>query len=162
LVKPSPFNFSEDRYDPAFRKTEMSNLEQAIQLATSLHAGQVDKAGKDYITHPLRVMNSVEGETEKIVAVLHDTLEDTGITFEELENLFGTAVAAAVKALSRSEHEEYFDFIDRVKQNPIAIRVKIADLQDNLDLSRLELITEQDLKRSEKYRKALCILKEIA
>jgi (p)ppGpp synthase/HD superfamily hydrolase len=138
----------------------MSKLAEAIQLATKLHAGQVDKAGKDYITHPLRVMSSVEGETEKIVAVLHDTLEDTSITFEELENLFGSAVANTVKTLSKLENEDYFDFIDRVKQNPVAVKVKIADIKDNLDLSRLKTITERDLVRFEKYQKALLKLKE--
>lgn len=139
----------------------MSKLEQAIQLATQLHAGQVDKAGKDYIEHPLRVMHSVNGDTEKIVAVLHDTLEDTAITFEELENLFGSVIASAVKTLSKAEGEDYFDFIKRVKQNPIAVTVKVADLQDNLDASRLETITEKDLKRFEKYQKALRLLNEV-
>jgi (p)ppGpp synthase/HD superfamily hydrolase len=138
----------------------MSKLEQAIQLATKLHAGQVDKAGKDYITHPLRVMNSVEGETEKIAAVLHDTLEDTSITFEELENLFGHAVAATVRTLSKLENEDYFDFINRVKQNPVAVKVKIADIKDNMDLSRLKTITDRDLERLEKYQKALSLLTE--
>ncbi len=138
----------------------MSKLEQAIQLATKLHSKQVDKAGRNYIEHPLRVMNAVEGETEKIVAVLHDTLEDTAITFEALEDSFGFVVASAVKTLSKTENEDYFEFIDRIKQNAIATKVKIADLQDNSDLSRLETVTEQDLNRREKYQKALRILKE--
>jgi (p)ppGpp synthase/HD superfamily hydrolase len=137
---------------------EVSKLEQAIRLATHLHAGQVDKAGKDYIEHPLRVMNSVEGETEKIVAVLHDTLEDTTITLEELEHLFGPVVALAIKALTREEDEDYFGFIHRVKTNEIAVQVKIADLNDNLDLGRLEQVSDRDLKQNAKYEKALKIL----
>ena len=136
----------------------MSQLEQAIELATKLHAGQVDKAGQDYIHHPLRVMNAVAGEVEKIVAVLHDTLEDTPITFEELEHIFGEAIATAVQALSRLEGEDYFDFIKRVKQNSVAVTVKIADLQDNMDLSRIATISEQDIARQEKYQQALSIL----
>ncbi|MBD1911467.1 MULTISPECIES: HD domain-containing protein [unclassified Leptolyngbya] len=136
----------------------MQKLEQAIQLATRLHAGQVDKAGEDYIQHPLRVMNAVEGETTKIVAVLHDTLEDTPITFEELEGQFGSDVASAVQALTRLEGEDYFDFIERVKQNAIATTVKIADLKDNMNLSRMATITEKDLARHEKYKKALQLL----
>ncbi|UBF25477.1 HD domain-containing protein [Kovacikia minuta CCNUW1] len=135
-----------------------SKLEEAVELATQLHSGQVDKAGKDYIEHPLRVMGLVEGETEKIIAVLHDTLEDTHITFEALEARFGTTVAVAVKTLSRLEGEDYFEFIQRVKQNPIAATVKIADLQDNMNLSRLQTVTEADLIRNEKYQKALSLL----
>lgn len=136
----------------------MQKLEQAIQLATRLHAGQVDKAGEDYIQHPLRVMNGVEGETAKIVAVLHDTLEDTDITFEELETTFGQEIAIAVQTLSRLEGEDYFDFIERVKGNAIAIKVKIADLKDNMNLNRIATITEKDLIRIEKYKKALQLL----
>jgi len=138
----------------------MSKLEEAIQLATQLHKGQVDKAGADYITHPLRVMNAVTGETQKIVAVLHDTLEDTPITFQELEQQFGEAIAQAIAALSRQEQEDYFDFIERVKQNPIALQVKIADLQDNMNLSRLKTVTQKDLDRIAKYQKALQMLQE--
>lgn len=139
----------------------MTRLEQAIELATRLHLGQVDKAGKPYIGHPLRVMNAVEGETAKIVAVLHDTVEDTPLTVEEVETLFGTEVAVAVQALSKAEDEDYFDFIDRVLQNPISIQVKIADIQDNMDLSRLATVTDRDLKRLERYRKALDILQKL-
>lgn len=136
----------------------MSKLEQAIQLATKLHDGQVDKAGERYIEHPLRVMNSVDGETEKIVAVLHDTVEDTSVTMAELEDLFGSLVASAVEALTRLAGEDYFDFINRVKQNPIAAKVKVADIKDNMNLTRLNTISDQDLKRNEKYKKALSIL----
>jgi len=138
----------------------MNRLEQAIQLATQLHAGQVDKAGEDYIHHPLRVMRAVEGETAKIVAVLHDTLEDTAMTLPELENTFGLEVAQVVHTLTRSPGEDYFDFIQRVKGNAIARAVKIADLHDNMNLSRLPAITEKDLARNEKYRKALALLGE--
>ena len=135
-----------------------AKLTQAIHLATSYHEGQVDKAGKPYIEHPLRVMNAVEGETEKIVAVLHDTLEDTDITLGEIESDFGAEVAAAILALTRNKDEDYFDFICRVKGNAIATKVKIADLQDNMDLSRLPAVTEQDRLRTSKYEKALTVL----
>lgn len=136
----------------------MVKLEQAIALATTLHAGQVDKAGQAYIHHPLRVMNTVNSETEKIVAVLHDTLEDTPVTVEQLEHLFGEAIASTVKTLSRLDGEDYFDFIERIKQDAVAVTVKIADLQDNMDLSRLATITAQDLARQKKYQQALDIL----
>lgn len=138
----------------------MSKLEQAIQLATKLHKGQVDKAGKSYIEHLLRVMNAVEGETAKTIAVLHDTLEDTNITFAELESLFGTVVASAIRTLSRRGSEDYFDFINRVKEDSIAVKVKIADLEDNMDLSRLKEASKSDLERNTRYQKALRILKK--
>jgi len=138
----------------------MKKLEQAIQLATRLHAGQVDKAGEDYIQHPLRVMQAVDGETAKIVAVLHDTLEDTAIALSDLEESFGSEVAAAVQALTRSPEEDYFDFIRRVKQNAIATAVKVADLHDNMNLSRLPTVTEKDMARYAKYQKALELLQE--
>lgn len=142
------------------QSSTQANLAQAIHLATQLHAGQVDKAGKDYIQHPLRVMDTVAGETEKIVAVLHDTLEDTSITFEELERQFGEIVANAVQTLSRLKQEDYFDFIERVKGNAIAAKVKIADLHDNMNLSRLNTVTQKDLDRVAKYQKALQMLQE--
>jgi GTP diphosphokinase / guanosine-3',5'-bis(diphosphate) 3'-diphosphatase len=135
-----------------------AKLEQAIQLATHLHAGQVDKAGKPYIEHPLRVMASVTEETEKIVAVLHDTLEDTSLTVEAIDHLFGPDVAFAVKALSKLDGEDYFSFIKRVQLNAIAVKVKLADLKDNMDLSRLEKVTDRDLLRHAKYKEALKIL----
>lgn len=136
----------------------MSNLEEAVQLARELHAGQVDKAGEDYIEHVLRVMAAVEGDTTKMVAVLHDTLEDTAITLEELETRFGAVVAHAVQVLTRQEGEDYFDFIERIQQDPIARRVKLADLQDNMNLSRLTQVTETDLKRLKKYQRAFSLL----
>lgn len=135
-----------------------AKLTQAIHLAISYHRGQVDKAGKPYIEHPLRVMDAVEGETEKIVAVLHDTLEDTGITLEEIESGFGSEVTAAIVALTRNTDEDYFEFICRVKGDAIATKVKIADLQDNMNLSRLPVVTEQDRLRTSKYEKALTVL----
>lgn len=135
-----------------------AKLIQAIHLATAYHQGQVDKAGKPYIEHPLRVMHAVAGETEKIVAVLHDTLEDTAITLEEIESGFGTEVAAAIVALTKNKDEDYFDFIQQVKGNAIATKVKIADLQDNMDLSRLPVVTAQDRIRTSKYEKALAML----
>lgn len=135
-------------------------LKEAIHLATSCHKGQVDKAGKPYIEHPMRVMSAVAGEVEKIVAVLHDTLEDTAITLEELESRFGTEVTEALVALTKNKDEDYFDFIQRVKENEIAVKVKIADLKDNMDLNRLSVVTEKDQTRQVKYEKALAMLLE--
>lgn len=130
-------------------------LEQAIALATQLHQGATDKGGHPYINHPLRVMAAVEGEDDKIAAVLHDAIEDAGLTRERIAELFGIEVANAVEALSRRDGESYSQFIERVATNPIAVRVKTADLKDNMDLSRIPNPGERDYQRNRKYAKAL-------
>ncbi|MDQ0319993.1 hypothetical protein QO002_002131 [Pararhizobium capsulatum DSM 1112] len=112
----------------------MTDLNTAIQVATAAHAGQVDKSGQPYILHPLRVMLAMETEDERIVAVLHDILEDTPVTANDLywEHGFKPHVVEAVFALSRKPGEDYPDFIRRLAVNPLARSVKIADIKDNL------------------------------
>lgn len=134
-------------------------LEKAIRIASNAHFGQKDKAGKPYIFHPLRVMERCTGIDEKIIAVLHDTIEDTGITSDSLvSDGFPAYIVEAIQSLTRKETEPYDDFIQRVALNPLAIKVKIADLQDNLDLSRLSRITDSDFSRIDKYLKSLVYL----
>lgn len=134
----------------------MSTLERAIEIATQAHEGQVDKAGKPYIGHPLRVMEMGRTVEEKIVGVLHDLVEDTPWTFEMLEaEGFSPEVIAALKCVTKiSEKENYDDFIDRVKKNPLAVAVKINDLTDNMDIRRLPYLSDKDVKRLKKYLKA--------
>ena len=134
----------------------MSTLERAIEIATEAHQGQFDKAGRDYIGHPLRVMEMGKTENEKIVGVLHDVIEDTDWTFERLaEEGFSDEVIAALKCVTKtSENENYDDFIDRVKKNPLAAAVKINDLTDNMDIRRLPYLSDKDVKRLKKYLKA--------
>ena len=135
-------------------------LEKAIAIAVNAHIGQVDKAGKAYILHPLRLMMKMDIEEAMIVAVLHDTVEDTNVTIESLrQEGFSENILAAVEAVTRKEGEPYVDFIQRIKPNPLATKVKIADLEDNSDLSRLDNPTEKDLKRNEKYIAALASLR---
>ncbi|MBR5422817.1 MAG: bifunctional (p)ppGpp synthetase/guanosine-3',5'-bis(diphosphate) 3'-pyrophosphohydrolase [Clostridia bacterium] len=129
-------------------------LQLALALASYAHEGQADKAGKPYITHPLAVSEMVEGEDRKIVALLHDVLEDTFVTEATLRNLFGDEITDAVCAVSRNENESYEEFIVRAGQNELARAVKLADLKHNMDVSRLPEITERDLQRLEKYKKA--------
>jgi hypothetical protein len=139
--------------------TTEKHLEKAIQIAVNAHFGQVDKAGKPYIFHPLRVMNACYTIDEKIVAILHDTIEDTGITEKTLvDSDFPAFIVDAILSLSRLENELYSDFICRVSLNPIAANVKIADLKDNLNVSRLPIVTEKDTERLNKYIKALDFL----
>ena len=134
----------------------MSTLERAIQIATEAHKGQLDKAGKDYIGHPLRVMEMGKTEEEKIVGVLHDVVEDGDWTFEALEaEGFSKEVISALRCVTKtSENENYDDFIERVKKNPLAVAVKINDLTDNMDIRRLPYLSDKDVKRLKKYLKA--------
>ena len=134
----------------------MSTLERAITIATEAHKGQFDKSGKDYIGHPLRVMEMGKTEEEKIVGVLHDVIEDTEWTFDKLaEEGFSQEVISALRCVTKlSENENYDDFIDRVKKNPLAVAVKINDLTDNMDIRRLPYLSDKDVKRLKKYLKA--------
>ena len=134
----------------------MSNLQRAIEIATEAHKGQYDKAGNDYIGHPLRVMEMGTTENEKIVGVLHDVVEDTDWTFEALAaEGFSEEVIAALRCVTKlSENENYDDFIERVKKNPLAVAVKINDLSDNMDIRRLPYLSDKDIKRLKKYLKA--------
>ena len=134
----------------------MSTLERAIEIATEAHKGQYDKAGNDYIGHPLRVMDMGRTEKEKIVGVLHDVVEDTEWTFAQLAaEGFAQEVIDALQCVTKlSENENYDDFIERVKKNPLATAVKINDLSDNMDIRRLPYLSDKDVKRLKKYLKA--------
>ncbi len=134
----------------------MSTLERAIAIATEAHKGQYDKAGNDYIGHPLRVMDMGRTEEEKIVGVLHDVVEDTEWTFAQLaDEGFSQEIIEALKCVTKiSENENYDDFIERVKKNPLATAVKINDLTDNMDIRRLPYLSDKDVKRLKKYLKA--------
>jgi len=136
----------------------MKDLMSALDLAAAAHAGQVDKAGQPYIDHPIRVAAHFSDETLGVIALLHDVVEDTPVTLERIAQEFGPDVAAEVEALTRREGESYAEFIRRVAQRPLARRVKIADLQDNLDLSRLPSLSERDWERVRRYREALAVL----
>jgi (p)ppGpp synthase/HD superfamily hydrolase len=141
----------------------MSTLHRAIEIAVAAHVGQTDKAGAPYILHPLRVMLSLEGDADRIVGVLHDVIEDCpGWTPERLrEEGFSEPILAALAHVTKlSENEDYTAFIARAGRNPIAARVKRADLLDNLDVRRLPVVTEKDGRRLSKYLAALAQLDE--
>lgn len=150
-------------YDEYVELTEEEYfLELARQLAKEYHKGQVDKAGVDYFNgHITSVVNGVDTVEEKIVAYLHDTAEDTKLTYVDLMVLdFSDRVINAVIALTKDKKESYKDYLKRVKANELATAVKLSDLTNNMDLSRLKQITEADKKRLEKYKKAYKYLKE--
>lgn len=131
-------------------------LNKAIEIATKAHEGQVDKAGQPYIGHPLRVMSMGSTDEEKIVGVLHDVVENSDWTFEQLiAEGFSTEIIKALRCVTKlSENEPYDKFIQRIKTNPLAVKVKINDLTDNMDIRRLTYISEKDIKRLRKYLKA--------
>ena len=135
-------------------------LEKALRIAVEAHAGQVDKSGKPYIFHPLRVCYRCFTDEEKVVALLHDTIEDTEVTAENLlSEGFPRNIVDAVLSVSRNENESYEDFVKRTRLNPLGRSVKLHDLEDNMDISRLEQVTEKDLGRLNKYIKAYRYLK---
>ncbi len=132
----------------------MATLIKAIQIAIKAHDGQKDKAGMSYCTHVLRVMEKGQTETEKICGVLHDVVEDTHWTFEDLEKEgFSAEILHILDCLTHRNNESYTDYIERVSKNKVAIRIKINDLTDNMDIRRLSEITENDVKRLRKYLK---------
>ena len=145
-VKKSMKNFAELR-------------EKAMQIAEKVHSHQVDKGGNPYISHPVRVEMMCSRQEDKLVALLHDTVEDGDIASEYLLMVgFPPEIVDAILSVSRKRGEDYFDFIQRCKANPIGRRVKIADLKDNMDITRLNELTEKDIERLKKYRKAYKIL----
>jgi len=133
----------------------MNHLEKALAIAVKGHMGQKDKAGRPYILHPLRVMSQMSTEETMIVAVLHDLVEDTEWTIEALRlEGFSEEIIEAVDTLTHQEQDSYEEYIQRIKANPLALKVKLADLKDNLDITRISKLTEKDLKRIEKYHQA--------
>jgi (p)ppGpp synthase/HD superfamily hydrolase len=131
-------------------------LDQAILIAARAHLGQTDRMGAPYILHPLRMMFRFKSETEMIVAVLHDVIEDNpDWDFDRLrQEGFSEEIIQAVDHLTRREQETYEEFVVRSSENPLARRVKLADLEDNMDLKRLNRLTEQDQARLARYHRA--------
>ena len=141
----------------------MSTIERAVVIASEAHAGQVDKGGEAYIFHALRVMLSVETAAERIVAVLHDVVEDSSWSLEQLRaEGFSEEVVQAIDSLTRRAGETYEGFVARAGGNPIGRRVKLADLTDNCDLRRIGRPTLEDHARIERYRRAIKQLGELA
>ncbi len=133
----------------------MSTLERAIEIATEAHRGQRDKAGNDYIGHPLRVMAAGKTTEEKIVGVLHDVVEDSNWTFNLLAiERFSPTIIEALRCLTHDPRESYDRYIARVKGNPLAAAVKLNDLTDNMDIRRLPYLSDKDVKRLKRYLRA--------
>ena len=129
--------------------------DKALQIAIRAHKGQKDKAGHDYILHPIRVSERCDDPRAKIVALLHDTIEDTDVTADYLrEEGFTEEIVEAVLAVTRREGEEYDDYVRRAAQNELGRMVKRADLEDNMGIRRLPELTDRDVERLRKYLRA--------
>lgn len=138
----------------------MSSLERAIAIALEAHHNQTDRNKKPYILHPLHLMHQMNSEVEMMAAVLHDVVEDSEMTLDDLRREgFVAEVVSAVELLTHDkEAMSYEDYVRRLKSNPLARKIKLADLTHNMDLRRIERIGDADLKRMEKYHRAWEIL----
>ncbi len=142
-------------------------LEDALLLAVCRHRGQTDKAGQPYVFHPIRAMGNLgqdASDEEKMAALFHDLVEDCGVSLDDLRRLgYPESVVVAVDHLTKTEEGErnYQSAIERAARNPIALKVKIADLTDNMDLSRIDRPSDKDLARIEKYRRAKAFLESL-
>lgn len=131
-------------------------LNLALKIATEAHKGQKDKGGRDYINHPLTVASMCGTEEEKIVALLHDVVEDTGVTLEDLKDYgFSSEILDAVNCITKQPGVSYDEYLLKVKNNELARKVKIADMTHNSDISRILNPTSKDYARVEKYKEKI-------
>ena len=134
---------------------------KALKISFNAHKNQVDKSGMPYVFHPFHLAEQMDDEYSVCVALLHDVVEDTDITVEELITKgFPKEVINAIELMTHSDSVPYLDYVKAIKNNPIACKVKLADLKHNSDLSRLDKIDDKALERVEKYKKAIEILQE--
>lgn len=137
-------------------------IEKALEIAKKAHNGQVDKSGVDYIQHPIKVASFVEKEDEKIVAYLHDVVEDTKVTLDDLRNEgFSEEIVFAIDCITKRENESLEDYLHRVILSPLSYQVKLADMKHNSDVTRFEHPSEKDYQRSAQYKKKMVLLKEM-
>lgn len=145
--------------DPELARIAAALLPRAVAIAEQQHAGQVDKAGAPYIEHPKRIMRAMRTDAERVVAILHDVVEDGTVTLADLAaEGFPQAILDGLDAVTRRTDESYEAFVARAALDPIGREVKLADLRDNADLSRIAHPTDADLARTEKYRRAIAQL----
>ena len=134
---------------------------KALKLCFEAHKEQVDKSGMPYVFHPFHLAEQMLTEETTVVALLHDLVEDTDYTIEDLTSMgFGKNITDAIALMTHDDNVAYMDYVRKIKNNPIAKAVKLADLKHNSDLSRLDDINEKALQRKEKYQKAIALLEE--
>lgn len=139
--------------------TKLTRL--ASKLAYKAHEGQIDKAGVPYIFHPIHIAEQMDNEESCIVALLHDVIEDSNITLEYLSKYFSEDIIEALRILTKEENDDYVEYIKRVKTNKLATKVKLKDLEHNMDLTRLDEINDDDRNRSKKYSDAIRYLEDV-
>lgn len=134
----------------------------ALKLCFEKHKEQKDKTGLPYVFHPFYLATQMDDEYTTVCALLHDVVEDSDVTFEDLINDgYPMEVIEALKLLTHNSEDDYFEYVRKICTNELAVKVKIADLKHNSDLSRLDVIDEYALKRNEKYKKALELIQEL-
>lgn len=137
------------------------NTKKALKLCFEAHKEQVDKSGMPYVFHPFHLAEQMQDEKTTIVALLHDVIEDTSYTWTDLEQMgFESDVMEALKLLTHDPIVPYMEYVAAIKGNPIARKVKLADLRHNSDLSRLNAVDEKSLERRKKYQNAIALLEE--
>lgn len=134
---------------------------KALKLCFEAHKAQLDKSGMPYVFHPFHLAEQMKDENTTVVALLHDVIEDTDYTVDDLIVMdFDEEIIEAIKLMTHEDGVPYMDYVEKIKSNPIARKVKLADLRHNSDLSRLDTPTEKDKMRVEKYRKAIELLEK--
>lgn len=137
--------------------TKMTKL--ALKICFDAHKDQLDKSGLPYVFHPFHLAEQMTDEETCAVALLHDVVEDTDITLGDLEKLgFGEKILEAISLMTHNEGVDYMDYVAKIKTNPIARAVKLADLRHNSDMTRFDIVTDWDIKRAEKYKRAILLL----
>lgn len=137
--------------------TEMTK--KALKLCFNAHKDQLDKSGLPYVFHPFHLADQMNDENTTIVALLHDIVEDTDYTLKDLRKMgYNEEVLGAIELMTHGDDVPYMDYVAKIKENPIAKKVKLADLRHNSDITRLDTITQKDLERAEKYKKAILLL----
>ena len=139
--------------------TKMTKI--ALKLCFNAHKEQIDKSGMPYVFHPFHLAEQMTDEPTTVVALLHDLIEDTAYTLDDLHALgFSEQICEAIALMTHDEAVAYMDYVAAIKENPIARTVKLADLRHNSDMTRLDTVTERDLARAEKYAAAIRLLEE--
>ncbi len=135
------------------------DTKKALKLCFEAHKNQVDKSGMPYVFHPFHLAEQMTDERTTIVALLHDIVEDTDYTFDDLRNMgFESDIIDALMLMTHDKAVPYMEYVAKIKNNPIARTVKLADLRHNSDLSRLDTVDEKALKRKDKYSEAIRLL----
>lgn len=132
---------------------------KALKICFEAHKDQTDRTGLPYVFHPFHLAEQMTDEASTVAALLHDVVEDTDITFEDLKRKgFDDSIIDILRLLTHSPETPYMDYVRAIKSNPTAVKVKLADLKHNSDLSRLDTVTDRDLERHKKYKEALELL----